>query len=135
MNNTIVIVVLLVIVFIAGEGHLDSLQVFFLLLGCGFLAQRRHFGSSLSLGLAIMSKYLAAAAAPFFWDHRAGLRQLAVLLPVTLFLVFISAGPALFRSLGELIVNMHYNDIVAEALGMVFGRGWLAAAGMRSLSV
>jgi len=120
----------LVIVFIAGEGHLDSLQVFFLLLGCWLLGQRRHLGSSISLGLAIMSKYLTAAAAPFFWDPRAGLRQLAFLLPAALFLVFISAGPALFRPLGEFGLNMHYNDVVAEALGMALGRGWPVAAGM-----
>jgi rSAM/selenodomain-associated transferase 2 len=120
----------LVIVFIAGEGHVDALQVFFLLLGCWFLGQRRHLGSSLSLGLAIMSKYLAAAAAPFFWNRRAGSGQTAFLLPAALFLVFISAGPALFQALGEFVVNMHYNNAVTEMLGMVFGRGWLAAAGI-----
>jgi len=120
----------LVIAFIAGEGHMDALQVLFLLLGCFFLCRHRHFGSSLSLGLAIMTKYLAVAAAPFFWVRRAGLGQLAFLLPVTLFLVFESAGSAVFRSLGAFGVSMHYNDVVAEALGMVFGRGWPAAAGM-----
>lgn len=119
----------LVIVFIAGEGHLDAVQVFFLLLGCWLLGQRRYFASFLSLGFAIMSKYLAAVAAPFFWTREAGLKPFALLLPLTLFLVFISAGPALFKWLGEFGANMHYNDVVAEALGTVFGRGWPAAAG------
>ena len=57
----------LVIVFIAGEAHMDSLQVFFLLLGVYFLLNCRRALGFLSLGVAVMTKYMAAFAAPFFW--------------------------------------------------------------------
>jgi rSAM/selenodomain-associated transferase 2 len=119
----------LVIVFIAGEGHMDSLQVFFLLLGCFFLLRQRDLGGVLSLGLAVMCKYLAVAAAPFFWVRRAGFRQfLILLLPVVLFLAYLSAGPRLFSSVGEFGVNMHYNDGLMEFLRIAFWDGALTAA-------
>jgi rSAM/selenodomain-associated transferase 2 len=121
----------LVIVFIAGEGHMDSLQVLFLLLGCYFLLKQRPLGATLSLGLAVMCKYLAVAAAPFLWVRRTGFRQLPILLlPAVLFLPFISAGPRLFGSLGEFGVNMHYNDGLMELLRAALGDGALAGAGL-----
>lgn len=120
----------LVIVFVAGEGHMDSLQVFFLLMGCFLLLRRRYHGGVLSLGFAVMCKYLAVAAAPFFWVRRAGLKQLAILvLPTGLFFTYIFAGPHLFSSFSEFGVNMHYNDGLMELLRMAFGDGALAAAG------
>jgi rSAM/selenodomain-associated transferase 2 len=120
----------LVIVFIAGEGHMDSLQVFCLLLGCYFLFKHRQLKAVLSLGLAVMCKYLAVTAAPFFWVRGTGVRQLVILLlPAVLFLAFISAGPRLFSSLGEFGANMHYNDGLMELLRMALGEGALAAAG------
>jgi rSAM/selenodomain-associated transferase 2 len=126
----------LVIVFIAGEGHMDSLQVFFLLLGCYFLLTHRHLGGTLSLGLAVMCKYLAVTAAPFFWLRRAGFRQLAILmLPTVLFLAFISAGQRLFSSLGEFGINMHYNGGLMELLRMALGDDAFAATGAGFLLV
>jgi rSAM/selenodomain-associated transferase 2 len=119
----------LAIVFVAGEGHMDSLQVFFLLLGCSFLLRRRHHFGILSLGVAVMFKYLAVAAGPFFWLRRAGFRQLALLLlPAVSFLAYMSAGARVFSSLGEFGVNMHYNDGLMELLRMALGDGALAAA-------
>jgi len=120
----------LAIVFVAGEGHMDSLQVFFLLLACSLLLRRRHHLGILSLGVAVMFKYLAVAAAPFFWVRRAGFRQLAfLLLPTALFLAYLSAGVRVFGSFGEFGVNMHYNDGLMELLRMAFGDGALAVAG------
>jgi rSAM/selenodomain-associated transferase 2 len=120
----------LVIVFVAGEGHMDSLQVFFLLLGCFLLLRRRYLGGVLSLGFAVMSKYLAVTTAPFFWVRRVGLRQLAVLLlPMGFFLAYTSAGVRLFSSFGEFGMNMHYNDGLMELLRMALGDVALAAAG------
>jgi rSAM/selenodomain-associated transferase 2 len=121
----------LVIVFVAGEGHMDSLQVFFLLLGCFLLLRRRYLGGVLSLGFAVMSKYLAVTTAPFFWVRRAGLRQLAVLLlPMGFFLAYSSAGVRLFSSFGEFGMNMHYNDGLMELLRIALGDVALAAAGV-----
>jgi len=120
----------LAIVFVAGEGHMDSLQVFFLLLGCSLLLRRRHHSGILSLGLAVMFKYLAVAAAPFFWVRRAGFIQLALLLlPAVSFFCFMSAGKSVFGSFSKFGVNMHYNDGLMELLRMAFGGGALAVAG------
>jgi predicted membrane-bound dolichyl-phosphate-mannose-protein mannosyltransferase len=55
----------LVIVFIAGEGHVDGLQVFFLFVGILLLLSCKKIAGFLSLGLAAMSKYLAGASVPF----------------------------------------------------------------------
>ena len=119
----------LVIVFVAGEGHMDSLQVFFLMLGCFLLLRRRYHGGALSLGFAAMCKYLAVAAAPFFWVRRAGFIQLALLLlPAVSFFCFMSAGKSVFGSFSKFGVNMHYNDGLMELLRVAFGDGALAAA-------
>jgi rSAM/selenodomain-associated transferase 2 len=119
----------LAIVFVAGEGHMDSLQVFFLLLGCFLLLTRRYSGAALSLGVAVMSKYLAVAAAPFFRVRQAASRQFFILLlPMTLFLAYLSAGARLFSTFGEFGTHMHYNDGLMEVLRAAFGDGALAAA-------
>ena len=120
----------LVIVFISGEAHMDSLQVFFLVLGVYFLLNHRHGLGLLSLGVAVMTKYMAATAAPFFWQRRAGFKQLSLLLlPAVVFLAYTSAGAKLFGSLGEFGVNMHYNDGLMELLRLAFGDAALAVAG------
>jgi rSAM/selenodomain-associated transferase 2 len=119
----------LAIVFVAGEGHMDSLQVFFLLLGALLLLTCRHSGALLSLGVAVMSKYLAVGAAPFFWVRQAGGRGLfMLLLPAALLLAYLSAGARLFGTFGEFGTNMHYNDGLMEVLRALFGDGALAAA-------
>jgi rSAM/selenodomain-associated transferase 2 len=123
----------LVIVFICGEGHLDGLQVFFLCLGCLWLVQRTATGGSLCLGLAVMTKYLAAALIPVCWRREAGWRALAFLLPAVFFIPYLSAGPALFASLLEFGTRMHYNDFITEVLGSLFGTGRLAAGGLMLL--
>lgn len=118
----------LVIVFISGEGHLDVLQVFFLCL-CLFLVLNRSIaGGYLSLGLAMMSKYLSAAVAPLCFQRRAGWKALALLLPFALFIPYLSAGSGLFRTLGEFATRMHYNDGVTEVAGALFGSWSLQAA-------
>jgi rSAM/selenodomain-associated transferase 2 len=117
----------LAIVFIAGEGHLDVLQSFLMCLGLLLLATRITAGAYLSLGLAVMCKYVSAVAIPFCWSRREGWRALALSVPVVLFIPYLSAGSALFGSLKTFAARMHYNDFITEALGMVFGNWSLAA--------
>jgi rSAM/selenodomain-associated transferase 2 len=120
----------LVVVFVSGEGHLDVLQVFFLLIGLIWLAQRSSAGGYLFLGLAVMCKYLAAAAVPFCWRRRSGWRLLALFVPAVLFIPYLPAGAALFESLGVFTARMQYNDVITQLLGAVFGSWWLPAAGL-----
>ena len=120
----------LAVVFISGEGHVDVAQSFLLCTGLLLLTKRNSAGAYLALGLAVMCKYLSAVAIPCCWSKRAGWRPLAFLAPAALFMVYLSAGPALFASLGTFTARMHYNDFVTEVLGNVLG-GWsLAAAGL-----
>jgi rSAM/selenodomain-associated transferase 2 len=117
----------LVIVFISGEGHLDVLQVFFLCLGCFLLVKGSTAGGCLCIGFAVMAKYLSATVIPFCWRRDARWGVLSLFLPAALFIPYLSAGPALFRSLLEFGTRMHYNDFLTEVLGSIFGSGWLAA--------
>lgn len=56
----------LVIVFVAGEGHMDVIQVLFLFLGVFLLLSQKEISGFVSLGLAAVSKYFAGIAVPFF---------------------------------------------------------------------
>jgi rSAM/selenodomain-associated transferase 2 len=119
----------LAVVFVSGEGHLDVLQVFLLFVGLFLWANRSSTGGYLFLGLAVMSKYLAAAAVPFFWRRRCGWRLLALFAPAALFIPYLSAGWSLFESLGVFTTRMQYNDVITQVLGAAFGPWWLPAAG------
>ena len=113
----------LVILFVAGEGHLDVLQVFFLVLACLLLSERRRVVSgSIALGLAVVSKYIAGAALPFLLRREARWRNLAVLAPLLLYLPFLEAGEGVFSSLGFFYTSMHYNDSIAHLLRAALGR-------------
>ncbi len=120
----------LVIVFISGEGHLDVLQAFFLCLGLFLLISRSSAGGYLSLGLAVMFKYLSAAVFPFCLSRHDRSKSLALFLPLVLFIPYLSAGLALFASLVEFATRMHYNDAITELMGMIFGAWSLEAAGL-----
>lgn len=113
----------LVIVFIAGEGHLDVIQAFFLLLACLLLIdQHRGIAGSLCLGLAVMSKYISVVALPFLGRRKDRRKNLAVLAPLLLYLPFLGAGEGIFSSLGLFSASMHYNDSMAHLLRSVLGQ-------------
>ncbi len=120
----------LAVVFVSGEGHLDVLQVFFLLIGIFLLAQRSSAGGYFFLGVAVMCKYLAAAAVPFCWRRRSGWRLLALFVPAALFTPFLTAGAALFESCSVFATRMQYNDVITQVLGAALGSWWLPAAGL-----
>jgi len=119
----------LVIVFTAGEGHLDVVQVFFLVLGCVLLQRRKIAGGALALGIAVMSKYLSAVAAPFLMGRGSGVKPLAVFVPLLLFVPYLDAGWGIFGSLAELGAAMHYNDSIAAAFRECLGPAALPALG------
>jgi rSAM/selenodomain-associated transferase 2 len=121
------------IVFLSGEGHLDALQLFFLCLGWVLLERHRSASGAFALGLAAMSKYLAAAAAPFMLRGRGGwLRRAAVLLPLVLYLPFGDGGLAIFTPLVGFGTGMHYNGALTDVLSALCGPAslWVAAAAL-----
>ena len=172
----------LVIVFTAGEGHLDVVQVFFLGLGCVLLQHRnlddfvkrptsalrfislslrrtmstprdtrlarlefgtfykvvcksafydpiKIAGGALAIGIAVMSKYLSAVAAPFLMGRGNGVKPLAVFVPLLLFVPYLDAGWGIFGSLAELGAAMHYNDSIAAVFRYSLGPAALPALG------
>ena len=118
----------LVIVFVCGEGHLEVLQVFFLACACWALLAGRCTLAGLALGLGAMAKYLALAAAPFFWAGCRRLKFAAVLLPALLFVPYGGAGSGLFASLGRFAADMQYNALLADWLGRAWPQFWALAA-------
>jgi rSAM/selenodomain-associated transferase 2 len=119
----------LVIVFTAGEGHLDVVQVFFLGLGCVLLQHHKIVGGALALGIAVMSKYLSAVAAPFLMGRGNGVKHLAVFVPLLLFVPYLDAGWGIFGSLAEFGAAMHYNDSIAALFRECLGPAALPALG------
>ncbi len=111
----------LVILFTAGQGHLDVVQAFFVCLACLLLAQRRTVAGGVSLGLAVMSKYLSTVALPFLLKPEYRWKNLTVLIPLLLFLPFLSAGQGVFGSLFLFGSSMHYNDSIAHLLRFALG--------------
>jgi rSAM/selenodomain-associated transferase 2 len=119
----------LVIVFTAGEGHVDVVQVFFLILACMLLQHRKMASGGMALGIGVMSKYLSAVAAPFLMGRGNGIKHLAVFVPLLLFVPYVDAGWGIFCSLAEFGAAMHYNDSIAAVLRHSLGPAVLPVLG------
>jgi rSAM/selenodomain-associated transferase 2 len=120
----------LVLVFIAGEGHLDVIQSFFLCLALYFIVYKEHhFSGFLMLGLAVVSKYFAVLAWPFLVIGQNRWKSLAVLIPLILYIPFMDAGAGIFHSLAAFASDFHYNDSLAVLVRLLFGDQHLIAAG------
>ena len=121
----------LVLLYIAGEGHLDVVQVFFLFLSLYLILYReRHFWGFLMLGVAALSKYLALAAWPFLVKPENRWKSLAAFIPMLLYVPFIENGVGPFQlleSLGAFARNFHYNDSLAVVSRLLFGDWHLLA--------
>jgi len=112
----------LILLYIAGEGHMDVIQVFFLCLSIYLiLCKKQHISGFMALGLAVVSKYFALLAWPFLVSTENRLRSLAILIPLILYFPFLNAGGSLFQSLGMFASNYHYNDSLAVLIRFVFG--------------
>jgi rSAM/selenodomain-associated transferase 2 len=111
----------LVIVFIAGEGHFDGIQVFFLFLALFFFLINKNIAGFLSLGFSAVIKYFTAIAIPFFLTTKNRWKWLVVLLPIVLYFPYVAAGSDAFRSLVSFSTSMHYNDSLFALLHWLFG--------------
>ena len=119
----------LVLLYIAGEGHVDVIQLFFLCISLYLILCKKHYFSGfLVLGLAVVSKYFALLAWPFLASAENRLKNFAVLIPLILYIPFMDAGSGLFQSLGLFANNYHYNDSVAMLIRFLFGDLHLSAA-------
>ena len=119
----------LALVFIAGEGHLDSLMVLLLCAGVALILTTPRVGLGFFLvGCAGMAKYFAWAALPFLVRRDNWRRLWPAFLPLLLFGLFGEAGTGLFTSIGTFAAQYHYNDSVTVLLRWVLGADSLVAA-------
>ncbi|KKM85166.1 hypothetical protein LCGC14_1291750, partial [marine sediment metagenome] len=101
----------LVLISFAARGHCDSLQIFLVILTLYLFSIRKNLQSIVSIGLAVMSKFVFIIVAPFLIP-RGKLKYLAVLPLVIaiLYLPYIGAGKGLFSTLLHFGTQYHYND-------------------------
>jgi rSAM/selenodomain-associated transferase 2 len=112
----------LVIVFVAGEGHLDVIQIFFICLSFLFLTYRREGWGFFSLGCAVMSKYFAVILAPLLINAKNWRKGIYLLVALVVFyLPFWGTGSHLFTSLVPFGRAMHYNDSITVLLRAFLG--------------
>jgi rSAM/selenodomain-associated transferase 2 len=120
----------LTIVFIAGEGHLDVIQILFLCLGLYFIFTQKEGLGFLALGLAVMAKYFALIAIPFLVTRKNYKKVLAACIPLVLFIPYVNAGLYIFQSLQAFGFRMHYNDALAGVLRFFFDESMAVVVAM-----
>jgi rSAM/selenodomain-associated transferase 2 len=111
----------LVLVYVAGEAHIDVVQAAILVWALYFIGRSKPVAGFLALGLAAVSKYFAAVALPFVMMRSNRHAWPAIFLAGIAFIPFIHDPDALFQSLFIFGSRMHYNDGLAEILRFLFG--------------
>ena len=110
----------LILVFIAGEGHLDSIQIFFIIIALLMFGYKKDGWGFFTLGCAVMSKYYAVILFPFFVNGDNWKKSLILFVPFTAYLPFLDSGYDLFSSLMNFGTAMHYNDSLTAVLRFLF---------------
>jgi len=118
----------LVILFVAGGGYMEMLQVFFICLTLyGFYRKKAAWGF-LALGCAMMSGYVAFALLPFVVTSKNWKTSYLLTIPAIACLPVWDSECHFFTSLAHHATHMHYNDSLTWILRAVFGAnaGWAA---------
>jgi Glycosyl transferase family 2 len=132
----------LVLLYGAGEGHLDVLMILYLAIAllCFNYAEKtdKKWVAGLAyftLGLAVMTKLLPVILLPFLMTRKNVKFCWTFLLPLTAYLWFIQ--PGMFQGLQIFAGEMAYNGFFMKPLILVFGNTWartlsliLCAAGL-----
>lgn len=113
----------LVLVFVAGEGHLDVMQVFFILLCFYLLRRNREAPAFFSLGCGILTKYFAILVAPLLLNAKNWKNVVCLVGALALFILpFLRTGTEMFSSLLFFGSRNAYNDSIAILLRGIFGQ-------------
>ena len=103
----------LILMSFAARGHCDSLQIFFVMLALYLYSARNTIKSVVSLGLAVMSKFVFIIIVPFLIPKRKPKYILILFLLIVLFYVpYMSAGKSLFSTLFHYGTYYHFNDSI-----------------------
>ncbi len=113
----------LVLVFVAGEGHLDPIQGFFLILALFLMALEKQALGFLTLGCAVGTKYFSGVVAPFLVQGRNWKQFLFLLIvPLLSYVPFWETGLNLFGSLGDFVTYYSFNGPIHWILTRFLGR-------------
>ena len=113
----------LVLLYIAGEGHMDAMNILFIAIALiGFCMQRESKSimamAMFFLGMAVMTKYLAIIFLPFFITRKNVKLLPFFFVPFLLFIPFIESGT--FSGLITFSSGMAYNDVIPKILRVFF---------------
>ncbi|MEW6682882.1 MAG: glycosyltransferase 87 family protein [Nitrospirota bacterium] len=126
----------LVLIEYAHSGHVDSIAVFWLVLGLYSLGSGRPGWGMASLALAALAKYFAAILLPYA-IVRSSLRRwipLFVAVIVLGYAWFVDAPRAWFASLGVYAARWEFNSASFTALNLLLGHGvWTRAVLLAAL--
>ena len=111
----------LLLVFIAGEGHLDGLMILFLCLGIALVLKGKDATGFFCIGLGAMVKYFAWLAVPFLIHKDNWKKSFAAIVPALFMIPYLDAGLGIWRSLSVFGLKMHYNDALTTVLRAVDG--------------
>jgi len=109
----------LVIMYVAGEGHVEPVMVFFCVLALHFHVAQRHRLSFASLGMAIMAKTVPVILVPFLITRRSARHAWALLPPLALFLPYVTGSRAFLGIPAFFATQYHYNGLVQTLLEQV----------------
>jgi rSAM/selenodomain-associated transferase 2 len=110
-----------VLVYVAGEAHLDIVQAAFLVWALYFIGRWKPVAGFLALGMAAASKYFAIVTLPFVTTRSNRRAWPAIFLAGIAFIPFMLDPEAVFQSLFVFGSRMHYNDSLAEIMRFLFG--------------
>lgn len=114
----------LVLLFIAGEGHMDSIPGFFVCSALFFFARRKEKRAFFCLGCAVMGKYLALVLLPFLVNRSNWKKSYTFLVPLLCYLPFTDSGTGPLGSLIPFGSLIHYNDSLTVILRAILGPVW-----------
>lgn len=120
----------LVLVYGAGEGHLDAILACCLCLGLWCFASGRDGRGFLALGCAAMLKWTALPLLPFFLHRRNLGRAALALVPVLAVLPFLDAGSGIVASLLRFGEAVQHNGSLAALLRAALGSAAPPAAAL-----
>jgi hypothetical protein len=110
----------LVIIFISGEGHLDSVVIFWIMLCLYFLQLKKYRLMYLSLGLALMTKFTLFFILPFLIGRK-NIRYIPYLfLPALLFIPYLHPDVSFFSVPTLFTMEFRHNGLVYSLIHTLF---------------
>ena len=110
----------LVLVYVAGEAHVDVVMAALMMLGLLLLQRESEPLGFFLCGMAVMAKYLSLAVFPFIATMKNRRAWPWALLSLVCFVPFADAGTQIFQSLFIFGGQMHYNEGLPVIIRFLF---------------